>query len=665
MNAIPSTLDLDIKDGDTVAVDLETYDPELKTHGSGAIKNKGKVCGIAVAYRDKKFYFPIGHLNRNLGPRNTWKALNKKIFQNEKVIKVFHNAMYDVCWIRSATGLMPIGPIYDTMIAASVIDENRMRYTLDSLAKDYLGDSKYKHDLAEKSKEEHGISDPMSNMHKLPYDLVVDYAEQDVFLTLKLWNKFKGLIKSEVKTKSKKIKTLENIFDIETRLFPCLVEMRFKGVRVDEEKTKTFGKDIEKEKNKILKKIKEETGISVDVWAADSIKPLLDKLGIDDFKVTPKTGRASITKLYLENHTNKYLKMIAEARQLDKLYNTFVSGILKHIHEGRIHADINQIRSDSGGTVTGRFSMSNPNLQQIPSKSELGSKIRQLFLPEEGHEWASFDYSQQEPRLVVHYALKNGFEGAEVMAEAYKKDPKTDFHKIVAEMAKITRKQAKTINLGLFYGMGKGKLAKSLELEKEEAEELFNQYHTKVPFVRKLSKGLQEFAEENKNIFTLEDRFCRFDRWEPINKEWNKEKGVFEISEYKEVEGKMQIVKSPVPILKTVEAQNRYHADLAKNSQKSDPNCNNFEQHYRPAFTYKALNRLIQGSAADMTKKAMVELYELGIVPHIQIHDELCFSIKTAEESEVIQKTMENSISLEVPNKVDFESGENWGSIKG
>jgi DNA polymerase I-like protein with 3'-5' exonuclease and polymerase domains len=665
MNAIPSTLDLDIKDGDTVAVDLETYDPELKTHGSGAIKKKGKVCGIAVAYRDKKFYFPIAHLNRNLGPRNTWKALNKKIFQNEKVIKVFHNAMYDVCWIRSATGLMPIGPIYDTMIAASVIDENRMRYTLDSLAKDYLGDSKYKHDLAEKSKEEHGISDPMSNMHKLPYDLVVDYAEQDVFLTLKLWNKFKGLIKSEVKTKSKKIKTLENIFDIETRLFPCLVDMRFKGVRVDEEKTKTFGKDIEKEKNKILKKIKEETGISVDVWAADSIKPLLDKLGIDDFKVTPKTGRASITKLYLENHTNKYLKMIAEARQLDKLYNTFVSGILKHIHEGRIHADINQIRSDSGGTVTGRFSMSNPNLQQIPSKSELGSKIRQLFLPEEGHEWASFDYSQQEPRLVVHYALKNGFEGAEVMAEAYKKDPKTDFHKIVAEMAKITRKQAKTINLGLFYGMGKGKLAKSLELDKEEAEELFDQYHTKVPFVRKLSKGLQEFAEENKNIFTLEDRFCRFDRWEPINKEWNKEKGVFEISEYKEVEGKMQIVKSPVPILKTVEAQNRYHADLAKNSQKSDPNCNNFEQHYRPAFTYKALNRLIQGSAADMTKKAMVELYELGIVPHIQIHDELCFSIKTAEESKIIQKTMENSICLEVPNKVDFESGENWGSIQG
>jgi DNA polymerase I-like protein with 3'-5' exonuclease and polymerase domains len=657
--------EIDVVDGDVVAVDLETYDPELKTHGSGAIKGKGKVCGIALAYRDKKLYYPIGHKGDNHGKNRVWKKLNEKIFQNEKITKVFHNAMYDVCWIRSATGMMLKGPIYDTMIAASIIDENRPRYTLDSLGKDYLGETKYKFDLAERSKEEHGIAEPMANMHKLPWEIVIDYAEQDVALTLNLWNKFKDLIKKPIKTVSKKHKTLENIFDIETRLFPCLVDMRFKGVRVDEEKTKTFGKEITKQKDQIIKTIEEETGIKVDVWASDSIKPLLDKLGINDYKVTPKTGRASITKLYLENHTNKYLKMIAEARQLDKLFNTFVSGILKHIHEGRIHADINQIRSDQGGTVTGRFSMSNPNLQQIPSRSELGSKIRELFIPEEGHEWASFDYSQQEPRLVVHYALKNKLQGAEVMAEAYKENPNTDFHKIVAEMAKITRKQAKTINLGLFYGMGKGKLANSLELDKDEAEELFDQYHTRVPFVRKLSKGLQDFAENNKNIFTLEDRFCRFDRWEPINKEWNPEKGMFEITEYKEIEGVKQIVKVPVPILKKEEAENRYHKDLAINGKPADPHCKNFEQHYRPAFTYKALNRLIQGSAADMTKKAMVELYEIGIVPHIQIHDELCFSIKSTEEADLIKKTMEGVIELEVPNKVDFESGLNWGSIKG
>ena len=644
-----------VKDGDVVAVDLETYDPNLKTHGSGAIIGKGKVCGIALAYDDKKFYFPMAHKEdegpaSNLAPSLVWRSLNKKIFQNEKVKKVFHNAMYDVCWIRAVTGMMLKGPIYDTMIAASIIDENRPRYSLDSLAKDYLGESKYKGDLTDRALEEHGVSDPMSNMHLLPHDLVKDYAEQDVNLTLQLWKKFEKIIKTPVNTKSKNKKTLENIFDLETRLFPCLVEMRFKGVRVDEEKAKLLGGDLKKEQAKIIEAIKKETKISVDIWAADSIQPLLEQQKITDYKVTPKTGRVSITKSYLESHPNKYLKMIAKARQLDKLFNTFVHGILKFVHKGRIHAEINQIRSEKGGTVTGRFSMSNPNLQQIPSRSDQGNKIRGLFLPEEDHKWASFDYSQQEPRLVVHYALKNGLHGAEDMADEYNKNPNTDFHEIVAKMAKITRKQAKTINLGLFYGMGKTKLARSLELEDDEAKELFNQYHTKVPFVRKLSNGLQDFAEKNKNIFTLEDRFCRFDKWEPVNKEWNAEKGVFEISEYKEVEGKKQIVKSSVPILKREEAENRYLANKVRNQEANDPNCNNFEDYYRPAFTYKALNRLIQGSAADMTKKAMVLLFEEGIVPHIQIHDELCFSIKTEDEAKKIKNIMEKAIELKVPN---------------
>ena len=655
-----------LKDGTVVAVDLETHDPDLKTNGSGAIVGRGKVCGIALAWDDRKEYFPIRHKGTagNLTPSFVWKRMNRLIFQNEKITKVFHNAMYDVCWIRAETGLMLKGPIFDTMVAASIIDENRMRYTLDSLAKDYLNDNKYKNDLKDLAQELHGVSDPMSNMHLLPYDLVKDYAEQDVSLTLRLWNKFKKIINTPIITDSKSKKTLQNIFDLETRLFPCLVEMRFRGVRVDEEAAKKLGDELKKEINDILTVIKEETKVTVDIWAADSIVPLLEQQNITDYKTTPKTGRPSITKLYLETHPNKYLNLVAKARQLDKLHNTFVTSILKFVHKGRIHADINQIRSDQGGTVTGRFSMSNPNLQQIPTRSEQGNKIRDLFLPEEDSDWASFDYSQQEPRLVVHYALKNKFYGAEEMANAYKKDPDTDFHEMVAKMAKITRKQAKTINLGLFYGMGKGKLASSLELEPDEAKELFDQYHSKVPFVKKLSNGLQNFAEKNKNIFTLEDRFCRFDKWEPMNKEWNDEKGVFEISEYKEVDGKKQIVKSPVPILKKEEAENRYLADKVRNLEVNDPNCNNFENYYKPAFTYKALNRLIQGSAADMTKKAMVNLYEQGIIPHIQIHDELCFSVKTKDEVEKIKDIMESAIELKVPNKVDCKKGVSWGSIK-
>ena len=660
----PELSDVMIKDGDTVAVDLETYDPELKTHGSGAIRNKGRVVGIAIAYKEQKFYFPIAHKGDNLGKSLVWRVLNRKIFQNEKVTKVFHNAMYDVCWIRAATGMMVKGPILDTMIAASVIDENRMRYSLDSLAKDYLNDSKYKYDLEARALEDHGISDPMSNMHKLPYSLVKDYAEQDVTLTLRLWYVFEKIIKTPIETESKNKKTLESIFNLETSLFPCLVDMRFTGVRINEKRAKTLGKDLEKRRDRIIRGIKKRIGVAVEIWAANSVQKLLDQQGIKDYKKTPKSGRASLSKDYLESHSNIYLRLIARARQYDKLINVFVDGILKFVHKGRIHAEINQIRSDRGGTVTGRFSMKNPNLQQIPAKGKYGNIIRSLFLPEEGQDWGSFDYSQQEPRLVVHYALKNGMRGAENLAEQYKKDPKTDFHAFVSKMAKITRKQAKTINLGVFYGMGKNKLARSLELDNEESKALFDQYHKEVPFVRELSNGLQRFAERNKNIFTLEDRFCRFNKWEPIDKEWDKEKGIFVYSEYEEIDGRKQIVKNPVPIMDLKQAKDHYLANRSRSLAENDPNCEYFEKHYRPAFTYKALNRLIQGSAADMTKKAMVELHKKGIVPHIQIHDELCLSVDNEEKATIIKETMKKAVILLIPNKVNYKKGKNWGTIK-
>ena len=643
---IPETSEIEIESGETVAIDLETYDPQLKTHGSGAIIGKGKVCGIALAFKDEKMYIPIRHRysHQNLDPKITWKRLNKILFQRDDVKKVFHNAMYDVCWIRKESGLMPKGPIYDTMVAASIIDENRTgkkRYTLDSLSRDYLGETKYKNDLEEIS----NVDDPMSNMHKLSWDQVREYAEQDVSLTLRLWNVFKKEIKKPINTGTKNVKTLESIFDLETRLFPCLVEMRFRGVRIDEKRTKTFGKELEDEREKILDQIKKETGVEILLWSADSFEPLLKQQNITDYKVTPKTGRPSITKLYLESHTNKYLKLIAKARQLDKLHNTFVTSILKYSNKGRIHADINQIRSDQGGTVTGRFSMSNPNLQQIPARTEQGSKIRELFLPEENCKWASFDYSQQEPRLVVHYALKlkdQDISGAMDMAERYNKEPDTDFHDMVADMASITRKQAKTINLGLFYGMGKNKLARSLELETEEAKDLFDQYHKRVPFVRQLANSLQKYAEENKQIYTLEDRFCRFNKWEPRDKYWNAEEGRFVVQKYKDDEnGVKQIMEEAVPILDGIdEAKDYYKANRSLEQHKQDPFAENFESFCQPAFTYKALNRLIQGSAADMTKKAMVLLFEEGIVPHIQIHDELCFSIESEKQAEKIKTIM-------------------------
>ena len=648
--------DLDLKGISTVAVDIETYDPNLKTKGLGAIRNDGFVCGIAVATGKDTTYFPLHHADTELtmGKKlKIWKVLNEKIFQNEKITKVFHNAMYDVCWIRAVTGSMIKGRIVDTMIAASVIDENRFRYSLDSLSKDYLNEAKYKYDLQQKTLEWSGgmVKDPMSNMHRLPSSIVKDYAKQDVNLTFKLWNLFNKKLDEVLYTKEDgEQKTCRKIFELETKLFPCLVDMKFKGVKIDVQKAKKFGDHLKKRRDQIVTAIRKRTTKKIDIWAASSIKILLDHLNIKDYKVTPKSKMPQLPKDYLKTHKSKCLRMIAKAREYDKAANTFVDGLLDYVHNDRIHADINQIRSDQGGTVTGRFSMSNPNLQQIPARGFMGKKMREMFLPEEGHEWTSLDYSQQEPRIVVHYAIKLGLPGTDNLQEEFDRDD-ADFHQIVADMANISRKQAKTINLGLFYGMGKIKLQKELGLDQAKAKSLFNEYHRRVPFVRDLSQQLIQFSKENKLLFTLYDRFCRFDKWETTNKEWNPE-----INRFNEV-----------PLYTEEQAREAFKAEMLDKfkENKIDPNyMDYFERYYTPAFTYKALNRLIQGSAADMTKKAMVDLHEKGIIPHIQIHDELCLSIKSKEQRITVQETMEQAISLEVKNKVDYEFGPNWGIIK-
>ena len=672
--------DLDLQDVDTVAIDIETYDPNLKTKGLGAIRKDGFITGVSVATGKDTVYFGLHHSDKTTSKeeeKEFWDQLNKKLLQNSNIIKVFHNAIYDVCWLRAVTGKMLKGRLVDTMVAASVIDENRFKYSLDALSKDYLNDSKYKYDLYEKAAIE-GIKDPMSNMHKLSYGLVKLYAKQDVDLTLKLWNLFNKKLDKTLytKTENNKVYTCRNIFELETRLFPCLVEMKFKGVRIDTQKLENLGKRLRRRRDNLLSIIKKHTGLKLQLWAATSIKQLLDNRKITKFEKTPKSGMPKLPKDFLKTHEDRFLKMVSKAREADKAVNTFIEGLKSYIYKGRIHADINQIKGDGGGTVTGRFSMSNPNLQQIPSKGYIGKKMRELFIPEEGHTWGSFDYSQQEPRIVVHYAIKHGLSETEDLKERFD-DDKADFHQVVADMAKISRKQAKTINLGLFYGMGKGKLQAELNLDKAQAKTLFDTYHKKVPFVKELSDNLIQFAAKNKLIFTLEDRFCRFDKYESVNKRWNNDKRKFEewdpeAIEIKQSDGKIKYKGEFITpkLLTKEEAWTKFKLlhnakskkkveDLTEEERKS-----RFKLYFSPAFTYKALNRLVQGSAADMTKKAMVLLYEKGIVPHIQIHDELCVSIKDNETRNTVQKIMEIAIPLKVNNKVDFESGPNWGSIK-
>ncbi len=595
----------DLSDHKEIAIDLETKDPDLRKMGSGSVSKNGDVVGIAIAVEGWSGYYPIAHEGGGNMDRKKVLGWFQSVLKTP-ADKIFHNAMYDVCWIR-ALGLSINGRIIDTMIASALVDENQMRYDLNNCAKRYTGKSKNESDLYAAAKD-WGI-DAKAEMYKLPAIYVGAYAEKVAEITLELWKE----LQKEIYTQD-----IESIFLLETELFPCLVDMRFLGVRVDVQAAHTLKQQLVEQEKQCLLEVGKETQVDVQIWAARSIAQVFDKLKLD-YDRTEKTQSPSFTKNFLQNHPHPLVKLIAQAREINKAHTTFIDTILKHSYKGRIHAEINQLRSDNGGTVTGRFSYSNPNLQQIPARNkDLGPRIRSLFIPEEGHTWGCFDYSQQEPRLVVHYAALQNLYGSGEVLDAYN-DGDADFHSIVAEMADIPRSQAKTINLGLFYGMGKNKLQAELGISKDKSDSLFRQYHNKVPFVKQLMDNVMHRAQDSGKIRTLLGRLCRFHLWEP---------------------NQFGIHKA-LP----------HDAALAEHGPG-----------IKRAYTYKALNKLIQGSAADMTKKAMIELYKEGITPHIQVHDELDISVDG--NADKIVEIMENAVNLEVPNKVDYESGPNWGSIK-
>ena len=604
---IPPETFPDLSKYSEIAIDLETKDPDLIKMGSGSVTKRGDVTGIAVAVKGWSGYYPIAHEGGgNMDRKKVLKWFQSVLDTN--AIKIFHNAMYDVCWLRSL-GLTIKGKVIDTMIASAIVDENQLRYDLNNCSRRYIGQGKDEAALYAAAKE-WGV-DAKAEMYKLPAMYVGSYAEKDAEITYELWQELKKEIAHQ---------DIQSIFELETELFPCLVDMRFLGVRVDTENAHKLKKELVEEEKGCLHQVKKETQIDVQIWAARSIAQVFEKLKLP-FDRTEKTQAPSFTKNFLQNHPHPLVKKIARAREINKAHTTFIDTILKHSYKGRIHAEINQLRSDNGGTVTGRFSYSNPNLQQIPARNKnLGPRIRSLFIPEEGCTWGCFDYSQQEPRLVVHYAALQNLYGVDEVLEAYKVGD-ADFHSIVADMAEIPRYQAKTINLGLFYGMGKNKLQAELGVSKEKADELFKQYHGKVPFVKQMMDAVMRRAQDSGKIRTLLGRLCRFHLWEP---------------------NQFGIHKA-LP----------HEAALAEHGPG-----------IKRAFTYKALNKLIQGSAADMTKKAMLELYKAGITPHIQVHDELDISVKDDKQAKQIVEIMESAVKLEVPNKVDYESGSNWGNIK-
>jgi len=594
-----------------IAIDLETCDPNLERFGPGWPRKDGFIVGYALAVEGWKGYFPVAHQ----GGGNLDKGIVERWIKGVLALpcdKIMHNAAYDMGWLH-ASGFKDNGRIIDTMLAAPLIDENRYSYALNSLGYDYVKEIKSEQGLRDAAAD-FGVH-AKKELWKLPAMYVGDYAEQDAALTLKLWHQLKIKMHEE---------EVDSIFELETDLFPVLLGITARGIRFNREKADFLIKDMRAREKQLLLDIKKDSGVHVDMWAAASISVAFDKLNIEYPRSA--TGLPSFTKHFLDTCAHPIARKIVEARELNKTHGTFLQPYLDFsAYDGRIHPHINQMRSDDGGTVTGRLSMASPNLQQVPARHEIiGPLVRSLFLPEEGDHWAANDFSSQEPRLLVHYATLLDLPGAEKMADAYRTDPNTDFHQMVADMAGIERKPAKTIGLGLCYGMGKQKLANSLDLPLEEAETLITAFHHNVPFLKGTINAVMKRIENPSSagaIRTLLGRKCRFPLWEPMAFGVNK----------------------ALPYEQAVAA---------------------YGSRIKRAYSYKGLNKLIQGSAADQTKAAMVALHKAGFNMLLQVHDEIALSVKNRAEAEEAARIMAAAVQLEVPSRADVEMGPSWGEAK-
>lgn len=620
-----------------IALDFETEDPTLLERGSSwAFDGIGQVIGMAVAWEGFEAYYPIAHREGNVDESLVISWLTAQL-KREDLTFVAANAAYDLGWARRICGTYPSGGIEDVQFMAALLDEYRMSYSLDSISKDYLKlgkDFDLLGDIEKKLSLKH--AQVMAHLKQLPGPALASYAATDARRTYDLYMVLKAKILEE---------GLLTVHALESALIPMSVEMRRRGIRVNVDESLRLAEDIKTRRMPELQaEIKRITGIDVEPWEAETLERALKECGIECART--RTGQPKIDQIALAEwaKTVPVAAHILSLRKMSKIQNTFLDGhILGHQHKGRVHCDFNQLRSereDGGGfgTVSGRYSSTSPNLQQIPTRDpEWGPLMRSLFLAEEGQQVASLDYSSQEPRLAVHFAAKAGLNGAAEAVEKFKSNPRTDYHQMVADMANIPRKTAKTLNLGLAYGMGGAKLARSLglttqwmqvikrgnrtewvEIEEDKIDELRAQHYDCIevagddakaiikkwedgaPFMRGLYKLSSHVAEQRGYIKTLLGRRCRFQ----------------------------------------IGHDGKY------------------------GFTHKAMNRLCQGSAADQTKQGMLDLWKMGHVPLLTVHDELVFSVENEEEARRYSPVMENAIILEVPSIVDVNLGKTWGDVE-
>lgn len=627
----------DLSRAKVLAIDVETYDPDLLTRGPGWARGSGHIVGVSVAAdASGRWYFPIRHTvepETNLSPDAVLAWLRDSLV-NKAQPKVGANLMYDVGWLRHE-GVRVAGPLIDVQYAEALLHE-RAKTALEAMGKKYLNEGKATSLLYQWCADYYGgppDEKQRGNIYRAPPRLVGHYAESDVDLPLRLAPILYQKLNEE---------GLLQVFDMECRLIPLLLDMRFKGVRVDVGRAEQLREVLLSREKELHEQLDKMAGETVDINSSVSLANAFDNLGIP--YLTTAKGNPSFTKAFLAGVQHPIANHISEIRKNEKLRSTFVESYILDNHvNGMVYGQFHPLRGDDGGTRSGRFSSSTPNLQNIPSRDEeLAPLVRGLFIPDEGHAaWRKYDYSQIEYRFLIHFAVGPGSLEA---VRLFNQNPDTDYHEyaldLVApeagweihtpELRKAKRKPVKNINFGLIFGMGIAKLALDLGISKKQAEALFAAYHRGVPFAKATMNQCSEEAERTGTITTILGRKSRFDLWQPTDYEQSRE----------------------VPALPYEEAMLQYGR-------------------VKRAYTHKALNRRLQGSAADLMKLAMLRCYEDGVfdvtgVPRLTVHDELDFSDPGGAEdgfAEVV-RIMETAIPLRIPVKADGEIGPDWGHVK-
>jgi DNA polymerase I-like protein with 3'-5' exonuclease and polymerase domains len=637
-----------------ISFDVETKDPELGDAGPGWARHKGHIIGYSLAAIDRlgntgRWYFPMRHEvegHDNLDVTNCI-AYAKHWLEMPGLPKVGANILYDIGW-WGEEGVDVKGPFHDIQFAEALIDSTADSVSLDALAHKYLDERKATDGLKDWIMVAYkpAVSKWRGELYRTPPRLAGHYGEMDADQPLRIIQKQWPIIAAE---------NLGEIYDIEHGIIPLLIKMRQAGVYVDVPKAYAFREELKADIAQLYDKIEHTYGYRLVNTKGDEsshsnqIGKLLDHLGVS-YPLT-KAGNPSIEKEWLEVLEHPVAEDILAIREHEKIKSTFVeSYILNKNVNGFLYPLFHPLRGEKNGTFLGRFASSDPNLQNIPSRTELGKRVRALFIPDPGHShWRKHDYSQIHYRILAHYAVddpKGPHGGAEALRQSYIQNPDMDYHlKVYNEVAplmgwsttdeaviKVKRRPIKNVNFSLLYGVGKDTMIfKYLKgMSKAEVDAFFDAYYTGAPYVKPTMAAISAEAEQYGYITTLRGRRIRFNLWEPRG--YNKEKSI----------------------------ALRYEQALAR-----------YGSFIQLAFLYRAVNYKFQGSEPDIMKAGMLACWNSGVfdytgVPRLTVHDELDFSVREdspamREAFAFIQHTMETTTTMRVPIKVDADEGANWG----